>query len=250
MAVKNDEILGVVMRIDQKLDDHMLAINEKVNDLEQTIYGNGKPGLKADVASIFSVVKGISATVKTIGVGLGLIATAMGIFAGCSTLQLNNQAAIDNHEATAISATVSAISSGMGGGDADLTTPTFTPTVPPTSSIIEITPTGIVEVYTPCVINLADVLKRPPEWTFIEDCAYQPYPSQLNVRAQPGLDQKIQGRAGVQYPFNVQGYTRFGKGQVWICIEIAVDSHGAQICNGALIYRDDSGRIYGAYKKR
>lgn len=268
------EVKAIVGRIEQKVDDGFRRADdmrtadlERINDLEETVYGNGKPGLKEDMNTIKTWAK---IPTVLLGVIVALLSVMQGLTA-CNTLGLAQHAAKSatafaeletNRPAPTVPASElswphqTAIAL-QGTRDAAATasavplppTPpedTPTPTVTQTSSIVEATvvetPQGPVEVGTPVNEPLppAGIPQR-------EAGTYRPRKFLALYRC-PSLTCEISTGggllAGKSYP--TAGWVRNEDNELWVC-EIITDDGIALICDYAAQWITADG-ILGSYE--
>lgn len=131
-------------------------------------------------------------------------------------------------------------------------TPTEAPS--PTGSIIEVTPLGGQPTFTPtpcgqsiCEVGPLLTLPPPGEIT-VEAGKYTPCCAQ-NVRECAGITCAIVASLAAGGTSPLMGFVRDNDSQLWLCLVITTDKHGAQDCSRAAIWLDKAGKIYGKWTR-
>ena len=128
--------------------------------------------------------------------------------------------------------------------------PTVSPTITPspTTSIIEVTALGTTALLTPSIIETGEVTAIPRNTIVLEAGRYTPT-NQQRVRACPSLACPILGQAGGGVTVVTEGWLINELGDIWVCLEVRNDLHGAQECAGALLWVFASGERMGNYQR-
>lgn len=233
MATSNGELKEILGRIDQKLDDNIASVEKRLSALEGDMWGNGKPGVKADVAGLKNGVK----------VALGVLSTLLvisGLITACNAGALG---AHEVHDATAIRVIQVTLS------DEETPTPTayptFTPTAtatipadfPPADFPLFVSPTPVFRgTATPLapIVEVTAISHEPTQGWFTPDAA-------MNVRlcaaTTCGIVRRINGGERIMF----YSIVKLDNGDLWLCLDPAIP------CNTyvALII---SGFVYGHWE--
>lgn len=134
---------------------------------------------------------------------------------------------------------------------------TVSPTLPPTTSGQTATPTptsspppsatsSINEVTRPAIIETGYATMPPPNEIVMEAGKYTPYGPQ-NVRQCANRDCPIVGSLEAYRAYNTAAWLINENREVWLCRKVLEDTHGAQLCDGAVIWIGTDQK-YGRYE--